>query len=68
MRAIQLTSGENVNQAIHQTTTCNGLRVVCEIANKRYDAGVKALPGFLANEPTIRDKNLAAYIYKFSPN
>jgi len=68
MRAIQLTSVEDVYQAIHQTTTRNGLRVVCELAKKRYADGVKAFPEFLANEPTVRDKNLAAYNYKFSPN
>ena len=50
------------------TTTSSGLRVVCEKATKPYAPGVKASPAFRAQEPTIRDENLSAYNYKFSPN
>lgn len=68
LRAIQLTSIETIYEAMQQTTTRTGLRVVCEIAKRAYARGVKANPDFLAHEPTIRDKRLSAYNYKFSPN
>jgi hypothetical protein len=68
LQAMQLTSIEVLYHALTQTTTHTGLRVVCELARKRYAAGVKANPEFLANEPTLRDKTLSAYNYKFSPN
>jgi hypothetical protein len=68
LRAIQLTSIEVVHEALQQTTTRTGLRVVCEIAKRPYASGVKADPAFLADEPTTRDNRLSAYNYKFSPN
>lgn len=68
LRAIQLTSIEVIYEAMQQTTTRTGLRVVCEIAKRPYPSGVKADSDFLAHEPTIRDNTLPAYNYKFSPN
>jgi hypothetical protein len=68
LQAIQLTSIEVIYEALQQTSTRTGLRVVCEIARKTYRAGIKANPDFLANEPTRRDTTLSAYNYKFSPN
>jgi hypothetical protein len=68
LQAIQLTSIEATYQALEQTTTQTGLRVVCELARHEYAAGIKAEPKFLADEPTQRDKALSAYNYKFSPN
>jgi Rhodopirellula transposase DDE domain len=68
LEATQLTSIEVVYDAMHQTTTRTGLRVVCELARKQYQAGIKASPEFRANEPTQRDPLLSAYNYKFSPN
>jgi len=68
MQAVQLTSINVVYHAMHQTTTSSGLRVVCELAKKRYAAGVKADPEFLDHEPTLRDQILPTYNYKFSPN
>ncbi len=68
LRAKQLTSIEIVYQSLQTTRTSTGLRVVCERARRPYAAGVKARPSFLANEPTLRDKKLSAYNYKFSPN
>ena len=68
MRGLQLTSIEVVYEAMQQTTTRAGLRVVCEIARRTYLSGVKADPDFLANEPIDRDKRLSAYNYKFSAN
>lgn len=68
LQAMQLTSIEVIQDAIHQTTTRTGLRVVCELAPRSYARGVKADPDFLANEPTIRDNKLSPYNYKFSPN
>ena len=68
LQAIQLTSIEAIRQALQQTTTRTGLRVVCELARKEYAAGIKADPEFLTDEPTRRDYALSAYNYKFSPN
>lgn len=68
LQAMQLTSIEVVYDAMQQTTTRTGLRVVCELARKQYQAGIKAAPEFLTNEPTQRDRRLSAYNYKFSPN
>jgi hypothetical protein len=68
LQATQLTSIEVIEDAINQTTTRNGLRVVCERAPRPYARGVKADPDFLANEPTIRDQRLSKYNYRFSPN
>ena len=68
LRARQLTSIEDVHEALQQTTTQSGLRVVCEIAKKTYAAGIKARPEFLAAEPIQRDKTLPKYNYKFSLN
>jgi len=68
LRAIQLTSIKVIEEALQQTTTRTGLRVVCEIAKRPYPAGLKAHPDFLAHEPTQRDNRLSAYNYKFSPN
>jgi hypothetical protein len=68
LQALQLTSIEVVRDAMQDTTTRTGLRVVCEIAPRCYPRGVKAEPDFLAHEPTIRDKKLSPYNYKFSPN
>lgn len=68
LQAIQLTSIEAIYQALEQTTTRAGLRVVCELARNEYAAGIRAEPTFLADEPTRRDKTLSAYNYKFSPN
>ena len=68
MRAIQLTSIEVIYERLRHTTTRTGLRVVCELARKTYVNGIKAHPEFLANEPTLRDRTLSAYNYKFSPN
>lgn len=68
LQAIQLTSMDVIYDALNQTTTRTGLRVVCELARKTYQAGIKADPRFLTNEPTQRDDKLSAYNYKFSPN
>ena len=68
LQAIQLMSIKAIYQALKQTTTRTGLRVVCELARKQYVKGIKADPEFLAHEPTQRDKTLSAYNYKFSPN
>jgi hypothetical protein len=68
LQAMQLTSIDVVYQAMQQTTTHTGLRVVCELAKKIYASGVKASPEFLANEPIRRDKTLSPYNYKFSIN
>jgi len=68
LQAMQLTSIEVIYEAIHQTNTRTGLRVVCELAKRPYAAGTKARADFRAHEPTIRDHHLSAYNYKFSPN
>lgn len=68
LQAMQLTSIEVVGQALQQTRTRTGLRVVCELAKRTYASGIKARSAFLADEPTIRDHRLSAYNYKFSPN
>ena len=68
LQAIQLTSIDVIYQALQQTSTRTGLRVVCELARKEYAAGIKASSEFLDNEPTLRDKTLSPYNYKFSPN
>ena len=68
LRGIQLTSIEVLHAAMQRTTTRTGLRVVCEIAKRTYQSGIKARPDFRAHEPTIRDKQLSTYNYKFSPN
>ena len=68
LRGIHLTSIEVVYKALQQTTTRTGLRVVCEIAKRPYQSGIKAHPDFLANEPTLRDNHLPTYNYKFSRN
>jgi len=68
LQAMQLTSIEDVQEAIQQTTTQSGLSVVCEQAKKNYVAGIKAHSEFLAAEPTRRDKLLPKYNYKFSLN
>ena len=68
LQAVQLTSIEVIRDAMMNTTTRTGLRVVCELAKKEYLRGVKAKPDFLAQEPILRDKLLPAYNYKFSPN
>lgn len=68
LQAMQLTSMEAVREALEQTTTRTGLRVVCQLARKTYQAGIKARPPFLAHEPTQRDPILSAYNYKFSVN
>ena len=65
---MQLTSIEVVSQVMQQTSTRTGLHVVCERAKQPYPPGIKADPDFLADEPTIRDRRLSAYNYKFSPN
>ena len=59
---------EVVYQALQQTSTRTGLRVVCEMARKEYRAGIMARPHFLANEPIQRDPIISAYNYTFSPN
>jgi hypothetical protein len=68
LQAMKLTSIEVVYEALQQTTTGMGLRVVCELAKRPYAAGTKARADFLAHEPTIRDHQLSQYNYKFSPN
>lgn len=68
LQAMPLTSIQNVYEAIQQTTTQSGLRVVCERAKKTYVAGIKASPAFLAAEPAQRDKTMPKYNYKFSLN
>ena len=68
LAAIQLTSIEIIFEALNQTTTRKGLHVVCELARKKYAAGLKANPEYLANEPIQRDHTLSAYNYKFSVN
>ena len=68
LQAIQLTNIDVMQQALQQTTTRSGLRVVCEQARKEYAAGIKANPDFLSAEPTQRDKTLARYNYTFSCN
>lgn len=66
--ALQLTSIDVIYNAFSSTTTTTGLRIVCEQANKPYPKGIKATVAFRNNEPTLRDENLSAYNYKFSPN
>jgi hypothetical protein len=66
--ALQLTSIDVIYDAFGATTTSTGLRVVCEKAKRPYAPGMKASPAFRKQEPTIRDENLSAYNYKFSPN
>ena len=68
LQALQLTSIDTVREALQQTTTRSGLRVVCERGKRSYASGLNANPEFLAHEPTIRDHELSAYNYKFSPN
>jgi len=65
---LQLTSIDVIYDAFDATTTSTGLRVVCEKAKKPYAPGMKVSPAFRMQEPTIRDENLSAYNYKFSPN
>lgn len=66
--ALQLTSINVIFDAFQTATTSTGLRVTCEIAKKQYEKGIKATQGFREDEPTIRDKELSKYNYKFSPN
>jgi hypothetical protein len=66
--ALQLTSIDVIDDAFRTTTTSTGLRIVCEKAKTPYAPGIKASPAFRMQEPTIRDENLSAYNYKFSPN
>lgn len=68
LEALQLTDVEVIFNAFNSTTTTTGLRVVCEKSRKRYKAKQKPPDWFYQNEPTIRDDQLSAYNYKFSPN
>ena len=66
--ALQLTSIDEIFEAFASTTTNTGLKVTCEVTTRRYLRGIKASPGFLASEPTVRDETLSDYNYKFSIN
>lgn len=68
LAARPLTSVQDVQEALQQTTTQRGLRVVSERAKKTYAAGLKANAEFLADEPIQRDQQLPQYNYKFSLN
>ena len=46
-----------------KVTTTTGLRVIAEIARRRYQRGRKASEEFRNNEPTLRDKLLGKYNY-----
>jgi hypothetical protein len=67
LEATQITSVNVMYEAFCRTTTRTGLQVVCEVARKKYESGVKASAEFLARETTQRDKTLSAYNYKFTP-
>ena len=67
LQGLLLGSVERVRNAIDQTTTRAGLRVVTELARKLYRKGIKAAPEYLANETVIRDDELPKYNYRFEP-
>lgn len=64
----QLTNIDVIFNAFSQTTTTTGLTVVCEIAKRKYEPGIKPTDQFRAHEPTIRDNKLPLYNYRFSNN
>ena len=67
LQAILLRSIEIVRDAIGQTTTRTGLKVITELARKLYPKGVKAASEYLADETVIRDEHLSKYNYLFLP-
>ena len=70
--ATQLTSVEVIYDAFQATTTKTGLKVICELAKKQYLSAKQGGPTptdlFREKEPTIRDKTLSPYNYRFSGN
>ncbi|MBB3207701.1 hypothetical protein FHS27_003528 [Rhodopirellula rubra] len=44
-----------------KVSTRTGLRVICELARKTYQAGIKAAAEFRQNEPTERDETLGQF-------
>jgi hypothetical protein len=54
---------ETIRDGLARTVTSTGLRVVVEIARRRYEAGIKAAPSFRATEPILRDDYLPQFNY-----
>jgi len=46
-----------------KVSTSTGLNVVCELARKTYESGIKAATEFVNNEPTQRDQRLGQFNY-----
>jgi hypothetical protein len=46
-----------------KVSTSTGLKVVCELARKTYQSGIKAAKGFREDEPTTRDSLLGQFNY-----
>jgi hypothetical protein len=46
-----------------KVSTSTGLKVVCELARKTYESGIKANAEFIQNEPTQRDHLLGQFNY-----
>lgn len=46
-----------------EVTTRSGLKVVCELARKVYQSGIKADSEFRKNEPTQSDAQLGQFNY-----
>ncbi|MBB3207089.1 hypothetical protein FHS27_002908 [Rhodopirellula rubra] len=46
-----------------KVSTRTGLRVICELARKTYQTGIKTAAEFRQNEPTERDETLGQFNY-----
>ncbi len=67
LQSLLLRSVELIREALSDTTTRTGLRVVTELARKVYRSGLKASPDYLAAETVIRDNRLPQFNYRFEP-
>jgi len=67
LNSLLLTSLEVIRNAVKRTTTRTGLRVVAEVARKKYIANEKPSAEYLANPTIIRDETLPQFNYKFEP-
>jgi hypothetical protein len=63
LRAVVLKSIHVVRDFISRTTTISGLRVVAELARRKYQKGIKASRDFLNNNPVLFDDFLPTLNY-----
>lgn len=67
LRSLLLTSIKVIRDAVNRTSTWGGLRVVTDLARKRYSAAKPSTQKTPVSEFIIRDENLGQFNYKFQP-